>query len=59
MSGRRSNTVCAVGKRPDHHCGDDPVVLSKECSDQFNFYFICMSGFNIAADSDGKGPPVL
>ena len=25
MSERRSSTICAVVKRPDHHCGDDLV----------------------------------
>ena len=26
MNERRSNTICAVVGRPDHHCGDDLVV---------------------------------
>ena len=28
MSGRKSNTICAVVQRPDHHCGDDLVLIS-------------------------------
>ena len=26
MSERRSDTICAVVERPDHHCGDDLVT---------------------------------
>ena len=30
MNERRSNTMCAVIERPDHHCGDD-LVYSQLC----------------------------
>ena len=29
LSERRSNTICAVVERPDHHCGDDRVNVTK------------------------------
>ena len=27
MSERRWSTICAVVERPDHHCGDDLVIV--------------------------------
>ena len=36
MSERRSNTICAVVERPDHHCGDD--LASKHPASRRPYY---------------------
>ena len=57
MSERRSGTLCAVVKRPDHHCGDDRVCMAVSRRSVFiclrsGSANLCMTNFTVGLVTD-------